>query len=112
MPNEMTPLEAAEKLEKLLFFWKYTCKKDDGVLNYIKAMKLAISCLRAIAAGEYKRVVHAHIVGRGWDLHCSNCGASADIGNDYCPDCGARMDGKNSGYSEVCSYGERRGESK
>ena len=97
MDKKMTPLEAAEKLEKLLFFWKYTCKKDDGVLNYIKAMKLAISCLRAIAAGEYKRVVHAHIVGRGWDLHCSNCGASADIGNDYCPHCGRYLGGQKDG---------------
>ena len=89
---DLTPLEAAEKLDKLLFFWKYTCKKDDGILNYIKAVDTAATYLRAIAAGEYKRVVHAHIVGRGRDLHCSNCGASADIGNDYCPDCGARMD--------------------
>ena len=81
MPNEMTAAEATEIIER----------GDCGKCRY-DAEDTAVRILRAIAAGEYKRVVHAHIVGRGWDLHCSNCGASADIGNDYCPDCGARMD--------------------
>ena len=94
---DLTPLEAAEKLDKLLFFWKYTCKKDDGVLNYIKAMKLAISCLRAIAAGEYKRVVHAHY---GPENRCSVCGAPCKTfehcankpSEPVCWNCGALMD--------------------
>ncbi|MEG1565106.1 MAG: hypothetical protein RR365_15515, partial [Bacteroides sp.] len=30
-------------------------------------------------------VVHAHISGTGYNLHCSNCKENADIGNDYCP---------------------------
>ena len=96
MPNEMTPLEAAEKLEwiaKIAETDAYICTQDS-----VPFLKQTASLLRAIAAGKYKRVVHAHIVGRGWDLHCSNCGASADIGNDYCPDCGARMDGKDDGH--------------
>ncbi|MEG1564849.1 MAG: hypothetical protein RR365_14170 [Bacteroides sp.] len=37
-------------------------------------------------------VVHAHIIGTGYNLYCSNCKESADIGNDYCPHCGAKMD--------------------
>ena len=118
MSESLTPLEAAEKLEDIAAVsdLKAVDGKRSGLVKIgridAEDLRIAASCLRKIAAGEYVPVVHAHIVGRGWDLHCSNCGASADIGNDYCPDCGARMDGKNSGYSEVCSYGERRGESK
>lgn len=37
-------------------------------------------------------VVHAHITGTGYHLNCSNCKESADIGNDYCPHCGAKME--------------------
>lgn len=37
--------------------------------------------------------VHRHIVGSGYSLHCSNCGDSANIGDNYCPSCGARLDG-------------------
>ena len=99
MDKKMTPLEAAEKLEKLLFFWKYTCKKDDGVLNYIKAMKLSVSCLRAIAAGEYKRVVHAHWIPKAMPLGmvyvCSNCNYGVDQLTEHCPSCGSPMDGKD-----------------
>jgi hypothetical protein len=101
MPNEMTAAEAAEMLEDIAVVsdLKAVDGKRSGVVKIGRVdaedLRIAASYLRAIAAGEYKRVVHAHIVGRGWDLHCSNCGASADIGNDYCPDCGAPMDGKD-----------------
>ena len=62
------------------------------------AVKYAASCLRKIAAGEYKQVVHAHIFGKGYDLHCSNCGVSADIGKNYCHFCGAVFDGKDDSH--------------
>jgi hypothetical protein len=91
MPNEMTATEAAEKLEEVASGYETYV----GWEQHIVAMRLAASYLRKIAAGEYKRVVHAHITGHGYDLHCSNCGASADIGDDYCKSCGALMDGKD-----------------
>lgn len=103
--SEITPLEAAEILEDIAAVsdLKAVDGKRSGLVKIgridAEDLRIAASYLRAIAAGEYKRVVHAHIVGRGWDLHCSNCGASADIGNDYCHDCGARMDGKDDSHA-------------
>jgi predicted amidophosphoribosyltransferase len=99
--SDMTPLEAAEKLEKYQqdefceTCVHHICKSCKGPCKSVAPFIAAASYLRAIAAGEYKRVVHAHITGHGYDLHCSNCGASADIGDDYCKSCGALMDGKD-----------------
>ena len=102
---DLTPLEAAEKLYKLLFFWKYTCKKDDGVLNYIKAMKLAISCLRSISAGEYKQVVHCEKCqnfdrkeGMWYDLDGFCERANKFVSKDFYCGFGALMDGKDDSH--------------
>ena len=93
MPNEMTPLEAAEIIER----------GDCGQRRY-DAEDMAIRLLRAIAAGEYKPVVHAHwrhykrsyiIPYDGIDEYqCSNCGCRRSARSKYCKDCGAVMDGK------------------
>ena len=105
MPNEMTAAEATEIIER----------GDCGKCRY-DAEDTAVRILRAIAAGEYKRVVHAHWkeVEPGHDVlfECSHCGRIISTswgscededthGNNgcdpteewlTCPTCGARMD--------------------
>ena len=92
---EITPLEAAKRIEE---HNRIHSHKEPHAFFIRQALDIAASYLRAIAAGEYKRVVHGHIIGRGYDLHCSICGESADIGNNYCPSCGALMDGKDDSH--------------
>ena len=61
------------------------------------------AALRGIPYADVVPVVHGHFVHDGrrfaggvdW-LHCSNCGnvaTGAELRFDYCPWCGARMDG-------------------
>ena len=63
----------------------------------------ALCCLEHIPAADVAPVVHGHFVHDGprfahgvdW-WHCSNCGRLAsgvETRFDYCPWCGARMDG-------------------
>lgn len=96
MPNEMTPLEAAEKLEEMAEISKNRSALVLGVHDDI-VFEIASSYLRKIAAGEYKPVVHAHWIKRdifGEDpLGCSNCHNSVSVfGYEICPSCGALMD--------------------
>jgi hypothetical protein len=93
--QQMMPLEAAERLKDIKEQMLDNISFDDA-----HALDYAAYYLRAIAAGEYKQVVHAHITGHGYDLHCSNCGASADIGDDYCKSCGALMNGKDDSHEK------------
>ena len=89
--NEMTAGEAAEELCRISRAFDTT-----GACSY------AASILRAIAAGEYKQVVHAHWIKRpfphiGGELRCSHCNGifSTELYRyNYCPSCGALMDGK------------------
>ena len=60
----------------------------------------AICCLEHIPAADVAPVVHGQWKASGGLLECQNCGEiySTLGGNegkawDYCPDCGARMDG-------------------
>ena len=60
----------------------------------------ALCCLEHIPAADVAPVVHGQWKASGGLLECQNCGEiySTLGGNegkawDYCPDCGARMDG-------------------
>ena len=95
MPD-LTPLEAAEIIES----------GDCGQRRY-DAEDTAIRILRAIAAGEYKRVVHARwkLVSEGARCNlvkCTHCGRSIAVTKNvpldkwraakpYCDQCGALM---------------------
>lgn len=88
MPNEMTPLEAAEKLESIaenangIEPERYgTTKLVDVTFHVpgdIKVLRYAASYLRKIAAGEYKQVVRCG--------QCKNCtlGKHENPMNAYC----------------------------
>lgn len=104
--HNLTPLEAAEIIEGGI------C----GQLGY-DAAYIATVYLRAIAAGEYKQVVHAqwiNFVGDFSTAECNKCGEVYEVSPDeepcedyfnafkkfykFCPSCGALMDGgKNNG---------------
>lgn len=108
MPD-LTPLEAAEKLEKeagfVERFYRYYGADglDDG---YISALRFAASYLRKIAAGEYKQVVHGYwkkvddgvLIGDGTHLECSNCHVWSSHRYAYCRCCGAVMDRKDDSH--------------
>ena len=64
----------------------------------------ALCCLEHIPAADVAPVVHGQWKASGGLLECQNCGEiySTLGGNegkawDYCPDCGARMDGGSNG---------------
>lgn len=126
--NEMTAGEAEKVLEEdarqahqileapTIF---YDTKSMPGGIKTMQkceaAYLLAASVLRAIAAGEYKRVVHAR-----WKLvsestqcdlvKCTHCGRSIAVARNvpldewraakpYCDQCGALMDGKDDSHA-------------
>ncbi|WP_195200536.1 hypothetical protein [Faecalispora jeddahensis] len=104
---EITPLEAAEKLEYVYMSCseKYSRRAPDSQRDtdfeyYLQAVRCAASYLRKIASGEYAPVVHGRWIesDTGW-YHCSNCGDSCGALGDEtpykserCPLCGAVMD--------------------
>jgi hypothetical protein len=110
MPNEMTPLEAAETLEDIAAV--SDLKAVDGARsglvklskNDASSLRVIASMLRQIAAGELRPVIHAHWEQKDcskWPI-CSNCGKPmlsrgyCPVYSNNCPSCGALMDGKDS----------------
>ena len=94
--SDLTPLEAAESLER----------KAELFPGMADLLLYAASYLRAIAAGEYKRVVHAHwnytsrpnedcMGGSHAVIECSHCKEDYGAEYDHCPSCGAQMDGQH-----------------
>jgi len=103
---DFTPLEAAEKLESLIDYAGDTL--DDALkFNLRKVVDTTASYLRAIAAGEYKPVVHARwkLVSEGARCNlvkCTHCGRLIAVARNvpldewraakpYCDQCGALM---------------------
>lgn len=107
MPG-LTPLKIAKDLEFIVDaqrIYSIGSKADSDELYH--SLELAASYLRAIAAGEYKPVVHAHwnytsrpnedcMGGSHGVIECSHCKEDYGAEYDYCPSCGALMDGKDS----------------
>jgi ribosomal protein S27AE len=105
--STMTPLEAAEIIER----------GDCGQCRY-DAENTAIRLLRAIAAGEYKQVVHAVWAESNQNnsyscrlIKCSNCGETHIVpytipldewakNRNYCGSCGSLMDGKDDSHEK------------
>lgn len=112
---EITPLEAAEKLEYVYMSCseKYSRRALDAPRNtdfeyYLQAVRCAVTYLRKIASGEYAPVVHGR-----WITHfepdidwikyrqeCSACHKSINCVSKpfYCENCGAVMDGKDDSH--------------
>lgn len=91
---EMTPLEAAERLER----------KAELFPGMADLLLYAASYLHKIASGEYAPVIHGRWIKRDIfsedPLECSNCGNSVSVyGYSHCPSCGALMDGKDDSHA-------------
>ena len=91
--------EAAMLLPELPKEYRHyqTDNLDDA---YEQGLDDALCCLEHIPAADVAPVVHGQWKASGGLLECQNCGEiySTLGGNegkawDYCPDCGARMDG-------------------
>lgn len=76
---------------------------EKAAVTIATAKKLVRDIVRRTPAADVAPVVHGHFVhdgqlyvgGLDW-FHCSSCGslaAGAEARFDYCPWCGARMDG-------------------
>jgi hypothetical protein len=99
---EITPERALQSAELLSEMQMNTAVDDDVV-----ALEDAIDALQKIASGELAPVVHEKwIIGdivfdKGFhNFTCSNCG-STEVwfhGYNYCPHCGAKMDGKDDSH--------------
>ena len=99
---EMTPLEAAKKLDEIIEHEKWLdCESPN-----IEPLRITASHLRKIANGEYKQVVHARwievddgvLIGNGKHLECSNCHIWSSNIYRYCRCCGAVMDEKEDSH--------------
>lgn len=101
MPNEMTPLEAAERLKKV-YDESLTSDWKPNVYDQ-NALRYSASTMRQISAGELIPVIHAHwnytsspnedCMGGTHDvIECSHCKEDYGAEYDYCPSCGALMD--------------------
>lgn len=91
--SDLTPLEAAEKLEIMARH-----RQDWGDMPEAYALRKAASYLRKIASGEYAPVVHAKsiFVNNGKvERWCSRCNHIIPKYAEWCPFCGALMDGKD-----------------
>lgn len=87
--QEMTPLEAAERLKDL----SAELAKQPETWKQMACL-IAVSYLHQIAGGEIKEVVNgAWIKNEDKPMHCSHCKTNNPDDTDFCPHCGARMDG-------------------
>lgn len=93
------------KLEALKDFpiRKDRCDKERASEHFIFGVESVLEYAQNLPAADVAPVVHGHFVhdgqlyvgGLDW-FHCSSCGrlvAGAEERFDYCPWCGARMDG-------------------
>lgn len=82
-----------------------------GSMTALTRLERAYAEIREMPAADVAEVVHAkwipfHSEAAGDIQYCSACDIGFDARMDYCPHCGARMDG----WMEDADNGERREE--
>lgn len=82
-----------------------------GSMTALTRLERAYAEIREMPAADVAEVVHAkwipfHSEAAGDIQYCSACDIGFDARMDYCPHCGARMDG----WMEDADNGERRDE--
>jgi reverse gyrase len=99
MTNKMRPVEVAERLDKQALYPTIWHDGDE------EALELAAEIVRKVDKGELVEVVHAEWIhtsepnedcmgGYHDVIQCSDCHEDYDFEYDYCPNCGAKMDGE------------------
>lgn len=113
MPNEMTPLDAAEMnlntakyLEDMVKDVKYAMKGtsvEDWLLKVThedeRQLTIAASILRRVASGELAEVVHCRDCNQWHDNYCDTF--SADVGPDFFCANGSLTDGKDEPHEQM-----------
>lgn len=109
----VTKMDEYIKREAALALVQPDAPEDEkAAVTIATAKKLVRSIVRRTPAADVAPVVHGHFVHDGprfaggvdW-WHCSSCGrlaSGAETRFDYCPWCGARMDG--GACNQVCKY--------
>ena len=59
-----------------------------------------VSDLRDMKAADVAQVVHAHWIFNRGSCSCSHCGGITECPLYYCPQCGAKVDGKGVRYDD------------
>lgn len=78
---------------------------DPAVAAYADAVRFALRDCKAVEAAPVRRGRYIPDYRyRGLVGNCSECGASIKFSDNFCPNCGARMD------DDFCSYGEPKEE--
>ncbi len=74
-------------------------------MEYTEAVEIARSIIKAAPAADVVEVRHAHWIEDDREATCSGCKCRtfnwAAWSFDYCPFCGAKMDGKGGSNDEV-----------
>lgn len=99
-PKELSDILMEESENELKNSMLFGCQGPFVTMS--KVHTLTASYLRKIADGEYKPVINAHWVdvndfvniGNGIHTECSHCHTWSKDKTNYCPNCGAPMDGK------------------
>jgi NADH pyrophosphatase NudC (nudix superfamily) len=102
MINKMQLAEIAERLINL------ADKAPDSLNRFVKishedfnALISAAQTIYKIESGQLVELVHAYRIDLDHDEMCSNCGSlEVPYGLQYCPNCGAKMDGERKDGAE------------
>lgn len=88
-------IEREKAIEHIETHLPYRCSED-----FIEGQKDCVEQLKSLPASDVVEVVHGEwikptmINGRTFDIpHCSACGDVPCDTKNYCPNCGAKMDG-------------------
>lgn len=98
----MAEYKDVEPLKKQIADFKRAVKSEnsDYLTGYISALSAVEGMTAGQPAADVEPVKHGHWVNENFYTHCSACGNMAiydkygqEVESDYCPRCGAKMDG-------------------